>query len=92
VLEQLAYQDWIFAIPFVMACHAYSMGIQWCRSARFGGIAFWSLEAAARYRRARGRSDDHPCGKEVARLVLAKEHINREESRAAVKRIRDRAE
>jgi hypothetical protein len=36
---QLRYQDWIFAISLVMAFHAYSMGIQWYRSAHFGGIA-----------------------------------------------------
>jgi prevent-host-death family protein len=31
-------------------------------------------------------------GKEVARIVPARQHINRKESRAAVQRIRDRAE
>jgi hypothetical protein len=42
---QLRYQDWILAISFVTAFHAYSMGIQWYRSAQFGGIAWLNLRA-----------------------------------------------
>jgi hypothetical protein len=51
--KQLTYQDWNFAISFLTVFPAYSIGIQWCRSARFGGIAFSSLERRSVARRRR---------------------------------------